>query len=82
MHPLALIGTLAAGAVVLAKATGKSATPTAAPDPAAVRAAAGLARSRMAQGATPEQAAAWASEKIASRGGGFWDDQKPRGMQF
>lgn len=73
MHPLAILGTLAAGAVVVSKIKGP--TPDPAVNPAITQAATGLARRRMADGASPEEAAAWAARKVANSGGGFWDSE-------
>jgi hypothetical protein len=74
MHPLTILGTLAAGAVVVAKVKGKSPEPPAV-HPEIAKAARGLALGHMRRGATPEQAAARAAEQIATQGGGFWKDK-------
>lgn len=71
MHPLAILGTLAAGAAVVAKVKGKS-SETPAVHPEIAKAAKGLALGHLRRGATPEQAAALAAEQIAAQGGGFW----------
>lgn len=73
MNPLLLFGGAAAvGALALSKKA-KPAAPAVHPEIA--KAATGLARSRIAKGATPEEAAEWAAEKIAEQGGGFWKDK-------
>jgi len=70
MNPLFLLG---AAAVATAVMKGKKNGPPEVP-PELVGAAAGIARSQIAQGATPEEAAAYAADKIAETGGGFWKE--------
>ncbi len=77
MHPLLMIGAAAAGGYALIKAKAAPAKPEVHPE--ITKAAAGLARGRMARGASPEQAAKWAAGRIAKpkAGGGFWKDKSP-----
>jgi hypothetical protein len=72
MHPLMMIGTLAAGAYALAQ---KAPAPPPLPpvDPKTVAAATAIAKRRMADGATPEEAASYAAQ-VAEQGNGFWKD--------
>jgi hypothetical protein len=82
MHPLLMLGVAAAGTYAVVKAKTPAAPEPPAVHPEIARAAAGLARSRMALGATPEQAAEWAAEKISERGGGFWKDKANGTVRF
>jgi hypothetical protein len=82
MHPLLMLGVAAAGTYAIAKAKAPAAPPPPPVHPEIKKAAAGLARSRMARGATPEEAAEWAAEKIAERGGGFWKDKADGAVRF
>lgn len=76
MNPLFLLGTVAAGAVVMAK--NKKSEPETPVEPETVQKATGLARSFIARGASPEEAAALAAEKVAETGGGFWKEPTRR----
>jgi hypothetical protein len=76
MNPILLLIPAAAAAVVIANKKPATPTPVA---PEIKQAATGLARSRIAKGATPEEAAAWAADKISSQGGGFWKGKTSSG---
>jgi|SoiMethySBSTD1v2_1073268.scaffolds.fasta_scaffold2428253_2 hypothetical protein len=73
MNPLFALGTVAAGVFMATRK--KEEAPVA---PEVVEKATGLARSFIARGATPEQAAELAAEKVAETGGGFWKDESRR----
>lgn len=67
MHPLAILGIIGAGAAVVKKVTAAPAPP---PKPDVrgqiVAEASRHAQRRMIRGANPEEAAAWAADRVAS----------------